>query len=113
MSADKLLGAICAYLLVGVTWALLFALIGDLDPGAFRWPSLHGEQVTEASFSTYTYFSFVTLTTLGYGDVSPVSEIARRLALLEALLGQIYLAVLVARLVGLHLSQSIAAREAE
>ncbi len=57
-------------------------------------------------FSDLIYFSFVTITTLGYGDITPVSRMAKNLALLEAVWGQTYLAVLVARLVGLHLSGS-------
>ena len=57
-------------------------------------------------FSDLIYFSFVTITTLGYGDITPVSRMAKNLAVLEAVWGQTYLAVLVARLVGLHLSSS-------
>jgi voltage-gated potassium channel Kch len=60
-----------------------------------------------ADKSDFTYYSYVTLTTLGYGDIIPISTSARSLALLEAMMGQLYLAVLVARLVGLHISQSM------
>ncbi len=60
----------------------------------------------QGEFSDMIYYSFVTMTTLGYGDITPVSRMAKNLALLEAVWGQTYLAVLVARLVGLHLSSS-------
>jgi len=70
---------------------------------------LLAEQASEESsqLNVFTYFSFVTMTTLGYGDVTPISEHARTLAWLEALLGQLYLAVMVAGFVAMHISESM------
>ena len=100
---DKIAGAICAYLLVGVDWGLLYAWIGWMDPGSFGGiEALNAARIGEPMI----YFSFATLTTLGYGDITPVGHAARTLAWLEAVVGQIYLVVMVARLVGLHVSRS-------
>ena len=103
---DKILGAICAFLLIGVVWAFLYALTEIAQPGSFRGSALDAGLPPANRMSTSVYFSFVTLTTLGYGDLSPVSQIARTLAFLEAITGQLYLTILIARLVGLHLSSS-------
>jgi voltage-gated potassium channel Kch len=90
-------------MLIGYTWTFVYALLDATQPGAFRpldQPSPTGlnERVLELR-----YLSFMTLTTVGYGDVVPRSPTARTLCMLEALMGQIYLTVLVARLVGLHI----------
>jgi voltage-gated potassium channel len=100
---DKIQGAICAYLLIGVAWGLLYAWIGLLDPQAFGGTGL---QAAESAGEPMVYYSFVTLTTLGYGDITPVSHAARTLSWMEAAFGQIFLVVLVARLVSLHLTHS-------
>jgi len=101
---------ICVFLLMGVTWAILYSLIEILEPGSFSFPPSDIEDIQLGVFSSgHTsstfYFSFVTLTTLGYGDITPVSTAARGFATLEALTGQIYLVVLVARLVGLSITE--------
>lgn len=96
---DKISGAICAYLLIGVTWGLAYAWIALHDPTAFTTAAGPVDVLREPAM---VYYSFVTLTTLGYGDITPVSHAARTLAWLEAAAGQIYLVVLVARLVALH-----------
>jgi hypothetical protein len=106
VTADLILGALCSYLLLGILFAIFYRVSHDFVPGAFR---LSVEASTR--MSTFTYFSFTTLSTLGYGDITPVSPGIRQLAILEALTGQIYLAVLVARLVGLQAAQSISDRE--
>jgi hypothetical protein len=100
---DKIQGAVCAYLLIGVAWALLYAWVEVGDPQAF---ARSGERAASYTGEPLFYYSFVTLTTLGYGDIAPVSQTARTLSWLEAAFGQIYLVVLVARLVSLHLTQS-------
>jgi len=94
---------LCTYLLLGQIWMLFYAPLAAYDPGAFSQPI-----VTEGSDAglTLTYFSYVTLTTLGYGDISPVSPWARALAMLEALTGTLFLAVLISRLVGTYRSGS-------
>lgn len=106
---DAIAASLCGYLLIGVLFAVVFSLVMELDGTAISMAKL--EQSSEAAIhfgdqhtATALYFSFVTLTTLGYGDITPVSMLARMLTTLEALIGQLYLVVLVARLVGLHMS---------
>jgi voltage-gated potassium channel len=91
----------CIYLLLGLSWALLYAFLNRIAPGSFS-----GMQHTalELQVWEFVYTSFVTLTTLGYGDISPMTPIARSLAYMEAIVGQFYLAVLVASLVGTYIA---------
>ncbi|MEE8452822.1 MAG: potassium channel family protein [Thermoguttaceae bacterium] len=108
VTTDKLCGAMCVYLLIGVIWAVLYSLIEYGSPGSFAVSqaalALDGRNGSGyEAFATLEYFSFVTLTTLGYGDITPVSPAARTLASFEAIVGQLYLAVMIARLVGLHI----------
>ena len=98
VTMHRIEGAIAAYLLLGITWASAYHFMRLLDPGAFTGAGM-GAGTGAASFM---YFSFVTLTTVGYGDVTPVHEVARSLAILEALTGQLYPAILLARLVSLE-----------
>jgi len=97
LSADELSGAIVVYLLIGITWALLYSYIELLYPNSFSFVSADDLQ---AKGSALFYYSFVTLTTLGYGDILPVSQFARMVAYLEAVSGVMYTAILVAGLVG-------------
>ena len=93
--------AVVIYLLIGITWSDVYAVLEHLPPGSFN---LAGASAIEVP--AFTYYSFVTLTTLGYGDVTPLTDQARSLAILEAVIGQLYMTVLVARLVGLLISHS-------
>lgn len=107
----------CAYLLLGVLFANVYSLLDILQPGSFHFSFAAGDRQEwmrlGSGESVYPlYFSFVTITTLGYGDMVPAAGGTRMLAAVEAIIGQLYLAVLVARLVGLHISQS-AAQQAE
>ncbi|MGD9330639.1 MAG: potassium channel family protein [Desulfobacterales bacterium] len=95
---EKVAAAVCAYLLLGVVWADLFELVNILIPVSFN--------STLLSAKDFLYYSFVTLSTLGYGDITPVKGPAQALAYTEALVGQLYLTVLVARLVGLYIAHS-------
>ncbi len=106
VTADKIYGALSVYLLIGLTWALLFVIIEEMWPGSFLMGQAPGTPRFE-QLRQLTYYSFVTLTTLGYGDVTPLTPPVRTLAYLEAVIGQIYLAVLIARLVGLHIAYSM------
>ncbi len=99
VSADTIGGGICVYLLTGLFWALLYQLIVMLDPKAFVILT-PGKQIEDL----FIYYSFGTLTTLGLGDISPMNELAMALSTLEAIWGQIFLTVFIARLVGLHLA---------
>ena len=92
--AHRIAGAVAVYLLLGLIWARLYQVVELASPGAFRVPE--GESPNSASLA---YFSFVTLATLGYGDISPVNILARDLAVLEAIMGQLYLVILISRLV--------------
>lgn len=101
ITRETIFAAIVAYLLIGLMWAFLYMLVEKLVPGSFSFPD-KGLRTTTMHFE---YFSFVTITTLGYGDISPLTNKASALAMLEALVGQIYLVVLVAWLVGMHVSR--------
>jgi hypothetical protein len=105
VSEDTLAGAVCVYLLIAVIWANVFLLIEFLQPGSFSFTQ--GQERLQLwvsrEFFPFYYFSLVTMTTVGYGDMSPVTTEARTFATMEALVGQIYLTILVARLVGMYL----------
>lgn len=104
ITVHRIEGAIAAYLLMGLMWAALYALIQLNDQQAFAFtnaaPTSAGSPVLRARF---IYFSFTTLTTVGYGDITPVSPLARSLAMTEAMTGQLFPAILIARLVSLEL----------
>jgi len=103
ITTDRTAGAIAVYLLLGLLWALVYGVISAADPGAFK--GLEPFKLAESGAQQdYIYFSFVTLTTLGYGDMSPVSSLAQTLAWFEAVIGQLFLAVTIARLVSLEIS---------
>lgn len=99
ITRDKIFGAISVYLLIGLVWASAYALLEAFEHGSFsnHTATMPGGPSFEPDL---IFFSFVTLTTLGYGDITPVTPRARSLTLLEAVAGVLYLAVLVARLVG-------------
>ena len=98
VSFDILCGAVAIYLLLGVSWAIAFGVLESLAPGTI----FHTNTNAELTSTDLLYFSFTTLTTLGYGDVTPISPVARIWANLEAVMGTLYIAVLVARLVSLY-----------
>ena len=109
---DTIVGAVCAYLLIGVTWGAAYALLVVVSPDSLSVsPALAHASGWGESISAFTpvlqYYSFTTLATLGYGDVSPLSPGARALSVMEGLTGQLYLAVLVARLVGIHTARAL------
>ncbi|MBW1782623.1 MAG: two pore domain potassium channel family protein [Deltaproteobacteria bacterium] len=101
VTADLIRGAICGYFLIGLMWAFVYALLEILHPGSFT-----SGQVGELDMNGLIYFSFVTLCTTGYGDITPLTDQARFLAILEAVMGQMYLAVNIAALVAIRISQS-------
>jgi hypothetical protein len=111
VNADTIYGAISVYLLLGIMWAMAYTTLELAMPESFSFSQnfsntnimIAGHQFY---FSQFMYYSFVTLTTLGYGDILPITLEARGLASLEAVVGQLYIAVLVARLVGLHISHT-------
>lgn len=99
----RIQGAIAAYLLVAYVWALAYKLVALGDPAAFSFPAADLPAATLRA--RLLYFSMTTLTTVGYGDITPVSPIARSLANLEAIIGQLFPAVTLARLVSMEMSQ--------
>jgi hypothetical protein len=103
VTSDKIYGAICVYLLFGYAWAFAYSLIEEVQPGSFTSVTSMPANDIVSRVMQMRYFSFVTLATVGYGDIVPHSPLARTIALLEAMLGQFYLVALIGRLVGLHI----------
>jgi len=105
VTADTIAGAACAYVLTAVTWATGFELLELVRPGSFDIPPTLLLQPSHDPSFALVYFSFTTLTTLGYGDIHPISIGAGGLAVGEAVVGQLYVAITIARLVSLQLTQ--------
>ena len=87
--------------MLGLIWAILYLIVGFLEPNAFSLPAAAGAAKGLNGYDAL-YFSFVTLTTVGYGEITPVAPFARMLAIAEATVGTLYLAVLIARPVTLY-----------
>jgi hypothetical protein len=107
VTADVIFGSIAAYLLFGIVLALAFYLVNSLDPGnaISSITTAQTEETGNDVLSEFLYFSFVTLTSVGFGDIHPTGSVARSLAMFEAIFGQLYVAILIARLVSIHISQ--------
>jgi hypothetical protein len=101
ITRQRIEGAVAVYILVALMWAEIYQFLEALKPGAFQLPS--GAGGASDRFSPLLYFSFITLTTLGYGDIVPVHPAARSLVMVEALIGQLYPVILIARLVSMEL----------
>lgn len=112
VNAEVMYAGISVYLLLGLSWTLAYRLVAWLVPGAFAFSTGPAASQSMDGFTAY-YFSFVTLTTVGYGDITPVSNEARALAAMEAMTGTLYLAVLISRLVALYSSQGSKLSEPE
>jgi voltage-gated potassium channel len=108
ISFDSILGAICGYLFLGLGWAVIYSMIEYLRPGSFEIDQslAPGGAAARPLSDVLTYYSFVTLTTVGYGDVVPASPATRTCAWIEAITGQFYLAVIVAGLVSILVSRN-------
>ena len=102
---DTVAGAACAYFLLGLLWGDLFLLVERWRPGSFAIPTGWMVGPGRDLRAALMYFSFSTLTTLGYGDIHPTDPAAGGLCAAEALIGQLYVAIMIARMVGLHTSQ--------
>ena len=103
VTRDLIVGAAVVYLFMALMWTFIFVVVETLHPGSFNIPEGQNIEVSRQ----FVYYSFVTLTTLGYGDITPATSLARSLCILEAVIGQLYLVVQVAWLVGVHVSQSM------
>jgi hypothetical protein len=102
ITADRIQGAIAVYLLLGLIWCMAYQLLERICPGSLRLPPDYHMPMSAIDHSL-AYYSFVTLTTLGYGDIVPIHPFARTLAMAEALVGQLYPAILIGRLVTLQI----------
>jgi voltage-gated potassium channel Kch len=98
VTADMIYCAISIYLLIGIGWAGIYTVVEGISPGSFSVATETGDLL---------YFSFVTLTTVGYGDVLPQSILGKRLAVFEAAMGSIYMAVIIAMIVGRYMSMQV------
>jgi len=102
ITLQRIQGAVAVYMLLGLMWQALYEAICAVWPDAFRFSQ---EPATQQDLTaSLAYYSFVTLTTMGYGDIAPVHPAARSAAILEALTGQLFPAILIARLVGMELA---------
>ena len=100
VTANEIFGAVCVYILTGFVWGMGFAMLNLFSPSAIK--NMNGAMQTGDFF----YFSFTTLTTVAYGDMYPVSPVARSMAIVEAMVGVIFVAVFISRLIGLHAGRS-------
>jgi Ion channel len=113
VSLSMISASLCVYLLLAVLWANAYSLIDIIDPTAFAYNAVavdgeaHSMRFGGSRSVTPIYYSLVTITTLGYGDITPVSAAASMLSVVQAVIGQFYLTVLVAWLVGKHIASSI------
>ncbi len=101
ITTETIVLAMCTYILLGTLWALLYIPVAVLIPDSFVFNAVPD---SASLMDQLNYFSFVTLTTLGYGDILPVASIARSLAILESITGTLFIAVLISRLVGSYSS---------
>jgi hypothetical protein len=99
---ERIAASLSLYLVFGLIFSLLFALADKMLPGSFHFPTGRAPESEATTFYHLLYFSYVTLATLGYGDITPLNGAARGLAILEAMTGQLYLVLVVARLVSLY-----------
>jgi len=105
ITLHRVQGAVAAYLSIGITWGYAYYIASMVSPGAVHFSE--PVQRYEVPVARYVYFSFMTLTTVGYGDAIPVHPLARTLAVSEALIGQLYPAVLIAGVLGLALQSHV------
>ncbi len=101
-TSHRIMGAVAVYLLIGIIWCIAYYLVALWIPGAFSIQEPSGSAGREPLQSQLFYFSFVTLTSIGYGDIAAVHPIVRMLVILEGVVGQLFPAILIARLVSLH-----------
>jgi len=106
IDTNLIIGSVCIYLLIGLEWAFVYSLLEQLAPGSFQGNLAEFSDASQRQdwlLLHFVYYSYTTLTTLGYGDIVPRTSPAQMMSSLEAITGQFYLAILVARLIGIHL----------
>lgn len=101
IDGNKIIGSLSLYILLGLIWAVIYLILLEMDPTAFSGIEAANWQ---QSFSRVAYYSFVTLTTLGYGDILPTNHVAEFFVYLEAIIGVFYMAIIVSSLISLRLS---------
>jgi ion channel len=101
VDAEVLCAGIVVYLMLGLVWSLAYVLLAQITPGSFSFALANAPDSRMDGFNAF-YFSFGTLTTVGFGDITPISKVARTLAVMEAVTGTFYLAILISRLVGMY-----------
>jgi hypothetical protein len=104
VNSEVLCAGVAGYLLLGIIWMFAYILVARVHPGSFSYNVGPTPAHSLASFDAF-YFSYITLSTVGYGDITPVTHVARTLAMMEAMTGTLYIAVLISRLVALYTSQ--------
>ncbi len=107
VTMNTVFGAVCVYFLIALFWAFVFFQTERIDPGSFAFPDGSHQRLSD-----FVYFAFVTQTTLGYGEIAPVSDYARSFAMMAAFIGQVFLVVTVARMVSLQVVYSIRGSQA-
>ncbi len=113
INMESVYGAFCGYILVGLAFGHFYAVIDVLAPGSFQvnGAPLQIDHEEQKNFFLLGYFSLITLTTVGYGDITPLNHGARGLAIVEAIVGQFYIAALIGDLIGKRVADSLAERE--
>jgi Ion channel len=106
VTADSLYGAVCVYLMLGIVWASIYGMLEYVNPGSV-FKGYIGDTVNRMTTNELLYYSYTTLATLGYGDITSVTPVGRIISVLEAIIGQLYLAFLVARLVSIYTANAI------
>lgn len=104
VSANRIVGSVCVYMLLGMFFAFIYAAMGLINNSMFQFGSV-GLSPNISGLRDFIYFSYATLTTTGYGDMVPTHPISRMLSCIESIVGSVYLAIMVAYLVGMHVSQ--------
>ncbi len=102
ITSNVLYGAVCVYLLLGILWATIYGFINEVFPGSIFLGMVQDTHHHHEEINQFLYFSYTTLTTLGYGDITSVAPVGRLMAVFEAMTGQLFLAFLVARLVSIY-----------
>ena len=103
IDGNKIIGSLTLYILLGLIWTMVYLIILAMDPQAFTGIEASNWQ---QAFARVAYYSFVTLTTLGYGDILPTNHIAEFFVYIEAIIGVFYMAIIVSSLISLHLSEN-------